>query len=248
MKLFLTSSPCLGYAGDILVENGFLDELKASLPHPINAVMITSAPDDVEMTDRMAWELREMFDRAGMTFDHYEVLDRRTQRHAPRMMREANFVILCGGHVPTQNRFFQELNLRIKFIDFDGVVMSISAGSMNAASIVYSSPELEGESIDPEYQRYMRGLGLTNINILPHFQMLHDSMLDGKMLVDEIVKADSYGHPVYCLEDGSFFIIENGRTELRGNAFRMLDGELKRICRLNERRLLYPNGWLRKLK
>ena len=241
MTLFLTSSPCLGWAGDLNPANAFLDTLRQSLPHPLNCLFITSSPDDIEMTDRMAWEMREIFERADLAFDHYEVLDRRQQRNVSQMLRHANFVILAGGHVPTENRFFTEMHLRQRIRYWalqrtDSVMLSISAGSMNAANVVYSSPELEGESIDPNYKLYLRGLGLTGINILPHFQMLAESRLDGRRLIEDIIASHSYGHPIYCLPDGSWFHIKDihvpgarSITTLYGEAYLMLDGKLSQI-------------------
>lgn len=260
MTLFLTSSPTLGWAGDLNPANAFLDELRLALPEEIRCLMISSFPDDQEITDRMAWELREIFERADLPFSHFEVLDRRTQPQVARMIRDTNFIILCGGHVPTENRFFQELRLRQRLQPFDGVIMGISAGTMNMAHTVYASPELEGESLDPDYKLYLRGLGFTRINVLPHFQMLHDAVLDGRQLIADIVASHSYGHPVYCLPDGSYFYIRSEgtaadlsahpdkvRTELRGEAYRMLNGRLTQICSNDERRLLCRDGRLRTL-
>ena len=248
MTLFLTSSPTLGWAGDLNPVNGLIDELHKVMPHPIKCVMISSFPDDEEITDRMAWELRECFDHADLSFDHYEVLDRRTEEFAGRMIKDANFIILCGGHVPTENKFFQEINLRLKLKKFDGVLLTISAGSMNCADIVYSSPELEGEAIDPDYKLYFRGLGLTNVNILPHFQTLKGAMLDGMKLIDDIVASHSFGHPVYCLNDGAFFIITKDKTELRGHTHKMLNGKLRLVCHDGERKILTKSGRLIKVK
>ena len=44
--------------------------------------------------------------------------------------------MLCGGHVPTQNHFFAQLGLPGLFHGYHGIVMGVSAGSMNAASII----------------------------------------------------------------------------------------------------------------
>lgn len=248
ITLFLTSSPCIGYDGDLNPANGLIDELRALLPKPLKCLLISSAPDDREMTDRMAWGMREAFDHVGMSFDHYEVLDRRTYRSAARMVRDANFIILCGGHVPTENKFFVEINLRAKLAKWDGVILTISAGSMNSADIVYASPELEGESIDPKYKVLLKGLGLTDINILPHFEMLRDYQLDGKPLVNDIVRTHSYTLPVYCLNDGAYFLIRNGKTELRGEAYVMHLGKLRQICKDNERKLMGRSGVLKAIK
>lgn len=239
MTLYLTSSHTLGWAGDLNPANSFLDKLRKSLPHPINCVMITSAPDNVEMTDRMAWEVREAFERADLAFDHYEVLDRRTQRFATRMLKQANLIILCGGHVPTQNKFFQQLNLATKLKKYDGVVVSISAGSMNCADVVYASPELEGEAVDRNYMRFIpNGLGFTPINIIPHYQTLANTWLDG-IRMEEILLVDSFARPVYCLPDGSFFKINRLHAILYGEAWLMRYGNKEKICENNATKIIY---------
>lgn len=241
MTIFLTSSPTLGWAGDLNPSNGFLSTLRAALPRPIKCLMISSYPDDVEITDRMAWELRECFERANLAFDHFEVLDRRTFRSAHWMIKRANFIILCGGHVPTENKFFSELKLKEKIQDFEGVLLGISAGSMNCADIVYASPELPGESIDPDYKIFLRGLGLTDVNILPHFQNLKDAKLDGRRLIEDIVYEHSLGNPILCLPDGSYLYITPKHTEVRGLAYRIRNGKVRTVCYDNERKYVVKN-------
>lgn len=244
MTIFLTSSHTLGWAGPLNPANGFVSALSAALKRPIRCAMVSSFPDDVEITDRMAWETRECFEDANLAFSHFEVIDRRTEKYVSRIIRDANFIILCGGHVPTENAFFKDIHLKELLQGWDGVIMGISAGSMNCATNVYGPPELKGESLDPEYEVYTDGLGLTEVNILPHFQQLRRARLDGKRLVRDIVAEHSKQHPVYCLPDGSYFMIQNSATYLCGEAYRMRDGHLKRICRNGERRRLYPSGRL----
>lgn len=231
MKIFLTSSHTLGWAGDLNPANGLADELAAELAElgEVRCLVVSSYPDDTEITDRMAWEIRECFERADIPFGQYEVLDRRTKPYAARMIRQTNFIILCGGHVPTENRFFHELRLRHRLHAWDGVMMTISAGSMNCAEVVYSPPELPGEAINPRYRVYMHGLGLTDINIMPHFQNMRTCVLDGHRLVEDIIAFHSFRHPVYCLPDGSWILITPEGAELRGLAYRMYMGRLKRI-------------------
>ena len=243
MTLYLTSSHTLGWAGALNPANGLVDELKASLTHPIRCVMISSFPDDVEITDRMAWEVRECFENADLAFDHYEVLDRRTESEAERMLKEANFIFICGGHVPTENDFLKEIKLKQRIKNFNGVLLTISAGSMNCADNVYSPPEMDEEVLDPKYKYHRKGLALTDVNILPHLQTLKDMVLAGKHIINDIAKADSMEHPIYLLNDGSFFIIKDGITELRGESYLMNKGKKRKVCSDGERKLL-KNGRL----
>lgn len=248
MTLFLTSSPTLGIGGSLNPANGLIHELKASLPHPIHCLVISSMPDNPAESEHMAIGLSASFARSGLTFERLEVLDSRTKRNASRLIHESNFIILSGGHVPTENRFFHELRLASKLRNYRGIMLGISAGSMNAADVVYATPELEGEAIGPNYMRFLTGIGLTQINILPHYQELKHATLDGKRIIDEIVAVDSYARPIYCLPDGSYFIITSWRAELRGEAYCMRYGKLKQVCHDEEKKTMCKNGTFRQVR
>ena len=71
------------------------------------------------------------------------------------MLCAYDVIFLGGGHVPTQNAFFHRIGLREKIRNFDGIVIGISAGSMNSADVVYAQPELPGEAADESYQRFL---------------------------------------------------------------------------------------------
>lgn len=147
-------------------------------------------------------------------------------------------VILTGGHVPTQNAFFKRIGLPEKIKDFEGVVMGISAGSMNAAKIVYALPENPGESVDPEYDRFPTGLGLTEIHMCPHYQMVKDWVLDGRRLFEEIAFEDSFGRRFQAFVDGSYVVSENGKNVLYGETYEIKDGKMKKICEKDEKIVL----------
>jgi len=146
--------------------------------------------------------------------------------------------VLGGGHVPTQNRFLEEINLRSILAHYSGVIMGISAGSMNCADIVYAQPEESGESIDPNYKRFIKGLGLTQTQILPHYQKVCHNILDGKRLYEDITLSDSLGHTFYVLVDGSYLIRENGTEIIRGESYKISNGTIKKICNLEEEFIL----------
>ena len=139
-------------------------------------------------------------------------------------------IILGGGHVPSQNAFMKKLKLKERLADWDGLLIGGSAGSMNCAEVVYAGPELPGEAVDPEFQRWISGLGITKTNIFPHFEMLKDEMLDGMRLVEDITYSDSMGHEIIALNNGSYIVVENGVETLYGEAYSIKDGIRRQIC------------------
>ena len=105
---------------------------------------------------------------------------------------------------------------------------------MNSAEIVYAQPEREGEAADPAYQRFLPGLGLTKTMLLPHYQENKDDILDGQRVYEDIAFSDSYGRVIYAIPDGSYLLIKNGKEELRGEAYRISEGKMSQISRIND--------------
>lgn len=231
MVYFLTSSSCLPDSPALNPANGFVDELREALPHPCRAVFVASSPDDVERTERFAGSIRAGFELTGFRFDRYQILDRRSADQCADLVAGADLLILSGGHVPTQNRFFHDIGLRERLTDYDGVVIGISAGTMNCEELVYAPPEEEGEAIDPSYRRFYPGLGLTKVMIFPHFQDARYEVVDGLPTLETSLLPDSMGRRIYALVDGSFLLGKDGREELRGEAYLIENGVLTQIGR-----------------
>ena len=234
MIYFLTSSPCVVGSPALNPVNGFVDELRKALPSPCRALFIASDPNNTERTDRFAESIHTGFELVGFRFSDYRVLDGRNADQCAALVAGADLLILAGGHVPTQNRFFRDIALRERLESFDGVVMGISAGSMNAADVVYAQPEEPGEAIDPDYQKFLPGLGLTKCMTIPHYNQDKDWMLDGMRLYEDITYADSMGHKFYVLVDGSYILGRDGREELRGEAYLIENGSIRQISREGE--------------
>ena len=209
MICFLTSRTDLPGHEELNPANRFIDELRRVLPNPCRALNICSNPDDWAKTDFYAALTRLYFENAGFRFDSFRVLDGRNADQAEALVRDADLLILGGGHVPTQNRFFQKIGLRKLMNYYDGVVVGISAGSMNSAELVYAQPEEEGEAVDPAYRRFLPGLGLTKTMLLPHYQEVKDDVLDGLRLFEDITYPDSIGRCFYAIPDGSYLFIDN---------------------------------------
>lgn len=229
MILYLTSSPFIDGADRAILSNanGMLDRLRADLPPYCRCLFICSSPDRRDLNASFGADVFCAFAEAGMPFSSYHVLDAFNAEDAGFLIENSDLIILAGGHVPTQNQFFNEIGLAELLQDYEGVIMGISAGSMNSAEAVYAQPEMPGETLDPEYQRWLPGLGLTHVNILPHYQNVKDDIIDGQRLFEDVTCYDSYGNTFYALPDGSYFYRNGEETLLLGQAYRLKDGILE---------------------
>ena len=238
MICFLTSSPILRVSNQLNPANSFVDELKNTLKPKARALFVCSDPEMHERTLFFADAVRAAMVDAGFSFSSFEILDGSNRESAGVLVRSADFIILAGGHVPTQNRFFREIGLKELLRGFGGVILGISAGTMNAADIVYAQPEEEGEAIDPDYRRFLPGLGLTKAQILPHYDSTRHDVLDGLRVFEDVTYPDSMGRCFYALVDGSYLLIRDGREVLHGETFQIRDGVLSRVCKKGEAREL----------
>ena len=229
MICFLTSAADIHGEDCLNPANGFIDRLKDALPEPTDCLFICSDPDDYASNDFYSAQLIDLMASEGMTMNSLTVLDSRNETDAERLVRNAGFIVLSGGHVPTQNAFFERIGLRKLISSFDGVLMSISAGTMNSADVVYAMPELEGEAIDPNFVRTLRGLGLTDISVIPHFQYIRTVILDGIPMTD-IALADSADRRLYAIDDGSYILVRDGVQQLFGQALLIEKGVMTQFC------------------
>lgn len=228
MILFITSSPYIDGADRAILNpaNSFIDRLQEVLPPNPRALFICSHPDARDLTCHWGADTVAAFSLANMAFRSYAVLDGGNADDAEFLIENSDIIFLAGGHVPTQNAFFQEVGLRELLEGYAGVVMGISAGSMNSADIVYVQPEEEGES-SPEFERFAPGLGLTEVNVLPHYQKVKDNILDGLRLFEDITYPDSMGHEFFAIPDGSYFYQDDDCLLLCGKGYRLRDGILE---------------------
>lgn len=215
-------------------ENGLVNNLKLYWKKDSRVLLIGASPSAFDLNDSIKNILEQSFPMSDLSIEMFDVCDDRNENLVQKIS-EYDVAILSGGHVPTQNEFFQKIKLRDVLNRFDGILIGISAGTMNAAEIVYAQPELEGESVDPQYQRFLIGLGITNLMILPHYQDVKNDILDEKRVIEDITFPDSYGREFYALVDGSYVLIESDVRTLYGESYLIKDGTVKRICKINER-------------
>lgn len=235
MNAFLTSSPFVNDADRAILSNanGFVEKIREALPENPRCLYVSSSPDRHDLNCRFAADIFTAFAEAGTFFGSFQILDDWTANNAPELVKASDFLVLAGGHVPTQNAFFQRVGLRDLLADFTGTVMGISAGTMNAADWAYIQPEEPGES-SPDFPRWARGLGLTDVNILPHYQKVKDDILDGLRLFEDITYADSMGNEFFALPDGSFLLADGQSQTIFGESYRIRDGILEKLTEEGE--------------
>lgn len=237
MKLFLTSS-----IGGSYKENGkryptmldgsndFVELLKSMWKEEMSCLLIAAAPADYETNDSIASIFQTAFMLSGVPLSHIDICDNRRAGITAQELANYGIIILCGGHVPTQNAYFHTIGLSEKIEDYDGIVIGYSAGSMNCANLVYAMPELDGESLNPDYKRFILGLGISDHIIIPHFGFLKGEWLDGKRCIEDIALPDSEGKEFIALTDGSYIFVENGKSVLHGEAYLLRNGSIRPLC------------------
>ena len=221
MKLFLTSNPFLP-DGRINDENEFLWNIKYSLPYETNALYISSSYKDALTNDREASRIKDAFNSQGIFFRTMDVLDYRTASMKDDEIKAHNFIIIADGHVPTQSDFMRITGLKRKLQGYDGTIMAIGTGAMNAAEEAYILPQLEGEAMNNEFMRFTEGLGLTKTQVIPHYDVNIVKKVDGLSLRDRIL-FDSKNRKFLGLPDGSYLMNTDGVELIYGRYYKIAD-------------------------
>ena len=217
----------------LLNENGLTEKIKHFWKNDSKVLIISAGPEEFDRNDSILYCQREAFAMSGLKADSFEICDYRNESVIEKI-NEYDVILLAGGHVPTQNKFFKRLDLKQKLANFTGLIIAWSAGSMNSAKIVYAQPELEGEGIDQDFERFIPGLGITEKMIIPHFQDVRTDIVDGLRVIEDMAYPDSIGKEFWALNDGSFIISINGDETLYGEAFLIKDGNQIQICKKGE--------------
>jgi len=227
MVLYITSNP-FSEDGNFNGANDFLFNFSRDWPQGGACLLISADPEAHDMNVRIRDDFARALNAAGAHFSLFDICDNADSSPAERL-GDYSAVFLSGGHVPTQNKFFAEIGLREKISSYNGLVLGISAGSMNCADDVYAIPELKGEAKSKKYKRYLKGLGLTTLSVIPHYASALKEEVDGKRVIADIAIKDSYNHTFYGLPDGSYFLKKDGLTRLYGEAYTLKNGMIEKI-------------------
>lgn len=236
MVTFLTSdfveyqSSNENHKTEISKDNGFVDNLGKYWKEESHFLVFASDPDALDVIDKVKKQMYDGFNSAGLSISEIESFDHSCTKSLAEMVEWADVIYLAGGHCPTQNKFMKEVKLKENLEAFDGIIIGLSAGSVNAAENVYLIPEMTGEAENPDFDRFADGLGLTDIRMIPHSEYMETVVLDGMQMIKDIILPDSYGRKFYLITDGSYFLIENGKTYFYGTGKVIENGKMTKIC------------------
>ena len=195
---------------------GFFEDLKGEWPQSANLLYVPCDPDAVSENEHQKKRLLDAFEYKNLPVGEVKILDEKHDSSLKDLIAWSNVIYLAGGHVPTQLAFMKRIGLKEALRDYNGVIIGLSSGSMNAAYNVYLLPELKGEAADPNFVRFSDGLDLTNIEIIPHAEIIKEMVIDGRNVFEDIILPDSFGGRFYLISDGSYFKVKNGRTRFKG--------------------------------
>ena len=214
-------------ANELDNSNGIVNQIKNSLNGNNAILFIASSPDDKEKIELYSKLLFEGLKLSGVSFKEYLVLDSSTVDKTKEYIDKANMIFLSGGDTYIQNEFFKRIHLREKLRNFNGLIIGQSAGAINMANDVFNSPE-EMEKSEPVF---FQGLGLTNINIEPHF-VLDDSNFDeSEKYQRNAVLSESNNRKIYGQCNGSHILIDNdGNVTIYGKTYLISNGQISLAC------------------
>lgn len=169
-----------------------------------------------EKTDGYCKFFLNMFEEKGIHFEESYVVDgRMTIEVAQRAVETADVVWLSGGDTPTEFGYLQQYGLDKILKQHDGVIIGMSAGSINMADSAICTL-----SCGHDRQQIYEALGCVTIHVEPHF--LRDSVSD------ELLEL-SKEYEIYGLCDESIIVCSNDKTEFYGEIYRITNGIIEQI-------------------
>ena len=221
--------------------NGLIDKIRVEVGDIKKLAFVVSNPDNPEWMDSRATITQQSLKLDGFSIDDMVIIDRRFKGNIKETILSSDLVFLCGGHVPTQNKYFKEIGLKEILAEYDGVIVGQSAGSMNCSKMVYAQEEYEEELLDPSYQKEITGLGLCDVAMMPHMNEANKYEVLGETTYTLCLK-DSYKIPHYGLYDDSYILVKDGKAEAFGKTVYFQNGKEIPICENGESYVIYEKG------
>lgn len=192
--------------------NGFTKKqkefLKKDIKNNMNIVFIASSFDNYERNDIKHKELVKLFNDINIKFNSIYLIDNRIDSNKSKeLIKKSDIIFLMGGDPKKEMDSIIEYDLVSDIKTKEGIIIGVSAGSMNQITNVIYKDEIENNILI----KY-KGLGFFNTNIYPHVD------INNKEYLQEIFEVSKYGK-ILCLPNSSFIRIENNKVDIIGEYY-----------------------------
>lgn len=204
---------------DISKEQGFneiqREYLKKDIKNNDTIVFIATTFDDYEKNDLYYNNLIKHFKNIDITFNKAYLIDNRVDKDlAKDYILKSNIIFLMGGDTKKQIDSVKEYDLFEILKSKEGIILGVSAGSMNQSSrVVYKN----------DYNNYViedyEGLGYIDINIYLHLDFNNIDYLK------EVFEVSNYTKTV-ALPNDSFIRIENNNIDFVGEYYTIQNSKI----------------------
>ena len=189
--------------------------LKKDIKNNDTIVFIATTFDDYEKNDLYYNNLIKHFKNIDITFNKAYLIDNRVDKDlAKDYILKSNIIFLMGGDAKKQIDSVKEYDLFEILKSKEGIILGVSAGSMNQSSrVVYKN----------DYNNYViedyEGLVYIDINIYPHLDFNNIDYLK------EVFEVSNYTKTV-ALPNDSFIRIENNNIDFVGEYYTIQNSKI----------------------
>lgn len=204
-----------------MFNNGFGDEIAELFQKKITQrdrfVFVASEFEkNHKKTDKYFKFFLNMFEEKGIHFKEARVVDgRMTAKQAQAAVKAADVVWLSGGDTPVEFAYLQKYGLVDIIKKHSGVVIGMSAGSINLADTAICT-----RSCGHDPQQIYLGIGCVKISVEPHFVLSE--------LSDELREL-SEKYMIYGLCDESVIVCEDENIEFYGEIYKIEKGKVEKV-------------------
>ncbi|MBQ6717117.1 MAG: Type 1 glutamine amidotransferase-like domain-containing protein [Clostridia bacterium] len=191
-------------------------ELKKLLYDRESLVFISAWPDRFKQNDEDSEGMHNMFVAEDMSFERFSVIDERTDgKIAQKEIENASCLFLMGGNATAQMDLIRRKGIFDQIRAFKGVILGVSAGSMNMGNPVVDIYE----SVVP-----YEGFGFAGLTVKSHYPITDPHLASATEKV-------SMEMPVTLMKDESAILITDDGTKLIGEIFVMDRGEVRNFSK-----------------
>ena len=209
-------------------ENKFVTNLKKLLLRKQQVLYVANDPTRFEENDSRAETFFASLRLTGLKFKNCILLDNRNKDKARELILNSDLIIFCGGKVDCQMNFFKKLHLKKILKDYFGVIVGISAGTMNMCHSVYNFPEEKDELGN---KPITKGLGFYDEFIVPHcdgFSYPNFFADEPEKFVDtfkDYIIPFSYKHDLIALPNSSYIMLSKDKVTTYGDYYIIRKGK-----------------------